>query len=852
MLGTIVVIVVTILVTLAIVGIAMLSWSKRLNRVLIQVAEAGERGDEMALRKGLDDLPATLAPIRTYLVTTSGIRNARETRLAKSADDLHRTLGAALDAVVTVDGMGRVRYFSPSAERMFGVSAKRVIGTPMAEVIVPPRFRESHSAGMDRFLSTGKSQIIGKRMQLVAQRADGVEFPVELSVNQSGGDDQVRFTAFIRDISEQRSAETALANAKLDAERAEERLRTAIDALEDGFVMFNAEDQLVLCNERYRSMYALTQDLLVPGTSFETIIVEGVRRGQYPEALGREAEWVAERLSAHRAANSSVEQQLHDGRRLRIAERRTRDGGIAGFRVDITALKKAQQAAEEASRSKSEFLANMSHEIRTPLNGMIGMTELLQETDLSLQQREFVQLAKSSAHALLDVANDVLDFSKIEAGRFEFERLAFNLGGTLDDVLRTLAHRAERKGLAFIIDYGGCEAVSLIGDPTRVRQIVLNLVSNAIKFTHNGSVVVKMSVESDGGSNRLRWLHCEVVDTGIGISADRVEKIFDAFVQGDASVSRKYGGTGLGLAITQRLVHTLGGKITVRSQPGEGTCFTFNIPVGVADEVPLRVAPAASRAPIAPLNDIRILVVEDNEINQALVQQVLQRRGAIVTIVSSGAQALQTLRLATFDVMLLDIQMPEMDGFTLLTEIRRCYPTSKTPALAVTAHAIAGDREHCLAAGFEAYVAKPYSTETLVTTILSVLKTEPASQDGESRRNVASKQTTIERFAHGLRALDGDNELFCAAGQKFLAYVPRLANGLRDAQGEENFAAIATLAHQLKSIWYLFAPEEQRDLATQIDLAARAKSPDTWLHSIALCSALESTSIDLKKYLTNE
>ena len=840
---------VTALIAAALGWALLARWRKNLHAMLSRVAEAGESGDEFALRKALDKLPFSLSPIRTHLVRASGIRNARETQLAKSADDLHRTLGAALDAVVTIDGMGRIRYFSPSAEHIFGVSAKRVVGMEMAKIIVPPRFRAAHEAGMDRFLATAKSQIIGKRLQLVAQRADGTEFPVELSINQSGRDDQVRFTAFLRDISEQRRAESALASAKLEAERAEERLRTAIEALEDGFVIYDSEDRLVLCNERYRAIYALTADVLVPGTTFETIITEGVRRGQYAEAKGREAAWIAERLAAHRAANTAIEQHLADGRWLRIAERRTVDGGTVGFRVDITELKKAQQAAEDASRSKSEFLANMSHEIRTPLNGMIGMTELLQETDLTHQQREFVQLANSSALALLDVANDVLDFSKIEAGRFEFERVSFNLEATLDDMLRTLAHRAERKALTFTVDYDGNQAANLIGDPTRLRQIVLNLASNAIKFTHEGFVTVKFSIAEDVTVSEVRWLRGEVADTGVGIPPERVGKIFDAFVQADASVSRKYGGTGLGLAITSRLVKTLGGELAVESKPDAGTKFTFKIPFGVTSVTPSPVVPPTSDEIVVRLDAMRILVVEDNEINQALILRLLQRRGALVTMAASGAEALGLVRTQTFDVMLLDIQMPEMDGFTLLREIRKSSPPVTTPAIAVTAHAIAGDRESCLDAGFDGYVAKPYSNASLVAAIVSV------TADAQPRDDHCPTQATPDsgsdaRFASGLDALDGDQELFRAAASKFLAHVPRLVQSLLEAREEKNFAAASAIAHQLKSIWYLFAVEDQRDLASKLDAAARSERSNTWQLSALLVTALDEVRHDLQKFLS--
>ena len=651
-------------------------------------------------------------------------------------------LDALPDAVVVVDADGRVQTANRAVEGVLGRAPGALAGADFAEAALAP---DAHEPFRDRLRACATGDAGGASERADALDADGSAVPVELSVRPVPGAGLV--VVSLRDARPARAAEAALAA----AEGRQRMLRTIVDAIPDPVVAVDREGGVVWRNRA---------GARGPGGQDRTL----------PEA---------ERAAAGAAIRSGSpdvdrEEPGPDGgvrltTRIPVLDRSGAVAGLVAISRDVTAQKEAEaqlvrdkQAAEAAAQANSDLLATTSHEIRTLMNGVTGMTNLLLDTDLDDEQRDFVDTVQSSSDALLTVINDVLDFSKAEAGLLALEDRPCDVRQVARDGLSMVGQQASAKGLALACEVGDGVPETILGDSTRIQQVLSNLLSNAVKFTDEGSVRVRVRADASAGDGPA--VAFEVEDTGVGIAPDRLDAVFERFTQADESTSRTHGGSGLGLAICRQLVEMMGGELAAASEPGVGSTFRFTVPARVADAAPAAPPPAggdtdaawvarpaadaaaAAEAPAAPPADevgrpdravvlptdamvpaARVLLAEDNPVNQKVALLTLRRLGYTPDVVSDGAQAVEAVRRHPYDVVLMDIMMPVMGGLEATRRIRTDPGPHPPPAIvALTANAMTGDRERCLEAGCDDYLSKPVAPRYLAATIEKAVRTRAA------------------------------------------------------------------------------------------------------------------------------
>ena len=504
-----------------------------------------------------------------------------------------------------------------------------------------------------------------------------------------------------------------------------------------------------------------------------------------------------------------------------------------GTLVDITArknseleLQKAKEAAEAANVAKSAFLAHISHEIRTPINAVLGMTELTLDTNLNAEQREYLTMVRDSGKSLLALINDILDFSKIEAGKLDLEITKFSLRDGINEVIKIFGVRAKQNGLRLSSSIAPDVRDALLGDPGRLRQILSNLLDNALKFTKQGGIAIRIESESQTAEDVC--LHFCVEDSGIGIPREKQQLIFEAFAQADNSTTRKYGGTGLGLSICSRLVTVMGGKIWVESEAGEGSVFHFTARFALQGQTSRRMysRTASSKSPTQPLDSLRrrklhILIVEDNPINQLLAERLIAKRNDTMVVVNSGHEALAILENQEFDLILMDIQMPEMSGIEVTAAIREKEKGTDrhTPIIATTASAMQEDQDRCFEVGMDAYLAKPIDRKALFEAIDLLMGCSP---DIKNKNGSDRPAKHVFDAAMVLESLDGDFDLMREIVGISLTQFSKHMQNIQDGISKENPKLLERAAHALKGTAANLHASGAMETAAQLEEMGRA------------------------------
>jgi len=646
-------------------------------------------------------------------------------------------LELAAAGVLLVDG-GRIAYANAHAAALLGRTRDQLVGIEVASLL-PTEALARHRAALDRVVRGGGTAFNEYHLQ----RPDGTRVSIAVSSSGITYEGRTAALAVLHDIGERLRADAELKSRRDQLEslvqdrsralsQAELFSRTIADNLPGRIVYWDRDMRCLFANRHYCEWFGFTREDIV-GRTVDEIFPAARWRPVEPQIqavlAGEPQFFEREESDLHGNPATTLVQFLPD-----MAEGRVR--GFYVFAMDITERKLANQRlqalnqelvlerdkAQAATRAKSAFLANMSHEIRTPMNAIIGLTHLMQRDTRDALGQDRLGKVADAAHHLMGIINDVLDLSKIDAGKLELEALDFDLDEMLARSCSMVAGSAHAKGLELHVDSSDLPK-QVRGDPTRLSQVLMNLLGNAVKFTERGSVSLRGTpLERDAAGLRLRF---EVRDTGIGIERERVGRLFDAFEQSDSSTTRRFGGTGLGLAVTRQLVELMGGTVGVESTPGVGSLFWVTVRVQHALAQGTRPAATADHRPAARARlGARVLLAEDNAINQEVARELLRAAGCEVDVADNGRRAIEMARAGGYDLILMDVQMPELDGIEASRQIRAMSGLSRIPIIAMTANAFAEDRAACLAAGMNDHVAKPVHAATLYETLARWLPPE--------------------------------------------------------------------------------------------------------------------------------
>jgi PAS domain S-box-containing protein len=726
---------------------------------------------------------------------------------------------------IATDAKGVIQIFNVGAERMLGYTAAEVVNkiTPAdisdpQEVIARAQalsveLRTSITPGFEALVFKA-SRGIEDIYELTYFRKDGSRFPAVVSVTalREAGDAIIGYLLIGTDNTARQLVEAE--QKKLDQRLRDQQFytRSLIESNIDALMTTDPSGIITDVNKEMEALTGCTRDELI-GAPFKSYFTD-------PE---RAEAGIKRVLSDKKVTDYELTVWARDGKKTVVSYNattfydrgRTLQGVFAAAR-DVTERKRveaellaAKAMAETANRAKSDFLASMSHEIRAPMNTIIGIADLLAKTPLSAEQNRYVQIFRRAGDNLLNLIDDILDLSKVEASQLELERIAFSLNDLVEKVREMVAVRAHEKGLTLVCEIAPTVPNDLVGDPTRLRQVLLNLLGNAIKFTESGEVALRVTPDPD--SSLPGALRFSISDTGIGIPAEKLGTVFERFTQADPSTSRRYGGSGLGLTISKRLVGLMGGRIWVESALGKGSVFSFAVPLEISAGATRRAAAPVGTGPARPLPPLHILLVEDSLDNSTITVAYLQESTPYrVDIAENGAVGYEKFTAGHYDLVLMDRQMPVMDGLTATRAIREWEGANHrppTPIIALTASALKGDKEKCLAAGCTAYLTKPIKQEVL------------------------------------LQAIKEHSTILVRADPKFADLIPGFLEhrrqdviAMRDALDRRDFETVKSLAHGMKGAGGNYGFQAISDIGAALEEAAKSADADasrTWVDELS-------------------